>query len=102
LNPTVIRGAIHMDMDQLIGHGSKMPRDRDIVVYCDCPNEVSSARFALSLQKKGFTRVRPLLGGFEAWRKLDYPMDAWSAIAAISADVDAAAKLTENEPRKPV
>jgi 3-mercaptopyruvate sulfurtransferase SseA len=36
---------------------------------------VSSARVALSLHRKGVTRVRPLLGGIDAWRKLNYPLE---------------------------
>ena len=29
---------------------------------------------ALLLKRLGITRVRPLEGGLEAWRKLDYPI----------------------------
>jgi membrane protein DedA with SNARE-associated domain/rhodanese-related sulfurtransferase len=79
LDPAMIRGAIHLEADRLAGYANDMPRDRDIVVYCSCPNEVTSARAARLLQKKGFTRIRPLRGGIDAWRKLDYPLDAWSA-----------------------
>jgi 3-mercaptopyruvate sulfurtransferase SseA len=45
-----------------------------VIVYCSCPNEVSSARVALVLHRKGVTRVRPLLGGIDAWRELNYPL----------------------------
>jgi len=79
LNPTMIRGAIHVEADKIGSYGDTLPRDRDVVVYCSCPNEVTSARFALALQKKGFTRIRPLLGGIDAWRQLDYPLDPWTA-----------------------
>jgi membrane protein DedA with SNARE-associated domain/rhodanese-related sulfurtransferase len=40
----------------------------EVVVYCDCPNEVSAAVLARELRRRGFQRVRPLAGGFEAWR----------------------------------
>lgn len=40
----------------------------EVVVYCDCPNEASAATLARELQRRGFKRVRPLAGGFEAWR----------------------------------
>ncbi|WP_064746762.1 rhodanese-like domain-containing protein [Lysobacter antibioticus] len=43
------------------------PRD-EVVVYCDCPNEASAATLARELRRRGFKRVRPLAGGFEAWR----------------------------------
>ena len=41
--------------------------DREIVLYCNCPNEASAALAARALAKAGFTRVRPLAGGLDAW-----------------------------------
>jgi membrane protein DedA with SNARE-associated domain/rhodanese-related sulfurtransferase len=43
------------------------PRD-EVIVYCDCPNEASAALLARELKKRGFGRVRPLAGGFHAWK----------------------------------
>jgi membrane protein DedA with SNARE-associated domain/rhodanese-related sulfurtransferase len=71
----VIRGALHVTMDELRLRQQDIPRDRDIILYCDCPNEVSSARMALRLRQVGIVRVRPLLGGIEAWRERNYPTD---------------------------
>jgi membrane protein DedA with SNARE-associated domain/rhodanese-related sulfurtransferase len=77
-DPAIIRGAIHVAMDDLENRHHEFSRDREIIIYCDCPNEVSSAKTALLLRRKGFSRVRPLLGGIEAWRKANYPMDVWA------------------------
>ena len=74
-DPVVIRGALHVTMDELRLRHQDIPRDRDIVLYCDCPNEVSSARMALQLRQQGIVRVRPLQGGIEAWRERNYPTD---------------------------
>jgi rhodanese-related sulfurtransferase len=41
--------------------------DGDVVIYCACPNEASAANLARRLRARGFTRVRPLLGGLDAW-----------------------------------
>jgi rhodanese-related sulfurtransferase len=30
---------------------------------------------ALLLRKNGITRIRPLLGGLDAWRERGYPLD---------------------------
>jgi membrane protein DedA with SNARE-associated domain/rhodanese-related sulfurtransferase len=79
LDPLVIDGALHLEVDDLDLRRNEIPLDRDIVVYCSCPNEVTSARVALSLQRKGFARVRPLLGGIDAWRKNNYPTANWTA-----------------------
>ena len=39
----------------------------ECVVYCDCPDELSAAVLARALKARGFSRVRPLAGGFAAW-----------------------------------
>ena len=75
-DPVVIQGAIHVGTEEIESRLSELPKDRDIIVYCSCPNEVSSARLALRLKRKGFTRVRPLLGGIDAWREQKYPLEA--------------------------
>jgi membrane protein DedA with SNARE-associated domain/rhodanese-related sulfurtransferase len=41
--------------------------ENEVIVYCACPNEASAARVAKVLMQKGYTRVRPLLGGIDAW-----------------------------------
>jgi membrane protein DedA with SNARE-associated domain len=71
----LIQGALHMTMDEVERRQQEIPRDRDIILYCSCPNEVSSARVALRLQRKGISRVRPLLGGIDAWRGRNYPTE---------------------------
>lgn len=40
----------------------------EVIVYCECPNDASAAVVARKLKERGFTRVRPLAGGFDAWR----------------------------------
>lgn len=79
LDPSVISGAVHLDLDEFTKRHHEFPHDRDIIVYCSCPNEVSSARVALQFHRKGFTRVRPLLGGIDAWRNNKFPMEEWTA-----------------------
>jgi membrane protein DedA with SNARE-associated domain/rhodanese-related sulfurtransferase len=100
-NPLLIRGARHMTMEELKSHQSEFPRDRDIILYCSCPNEVSSARMALTLQRSGFVRVRPLLGGIDAWRERNYPLEMRAVVAnlpsaAPTSDEPAPAKITRS------
>jgi membrane protein DedA with SNARE-associated domain/rhodanese-related sulfurtransferase len=96
-DPVLIQGAVHLSMED-IEKLTDLPRDRDIIVYCSCPNEVSSARLALRLQRKGFTRVRPLLGGIDAWRELNYPTQPTAAVVA-SATVTASTNPRVAQPR---
>lgn len=56
-----------------------LPREQHqhgLVVYCDCPNEISAARVARQLQRAGFTNVRPLVGGLTAWEAAGLNVEA--------------------------
>ena len=62
-----IPGALVMDSAQIEARLRQLPTDRDIVFYCTCPNEASAAQVAKKLIELGYTRVRPLQGGLDAW-----------------------------------
>ena len=79
-DPAVIQGAIHLVLDEIEARRHEFPHDRDIIVYCSCPNEATAAKVALLLQRHGFTRVRPLLGGIDAWREGNHPMEVRTQI----------------------
>jgi membrane protein DedA with SNARE-associated domain/rhodanese-related sulfurtransferase len=49
-------------------------RDAEVVVYCSCPNEATAAVAAKHLKKAGFKKIRPLLGGIEAWVKAGHKL----------------------------
>ena len=80
--PYVIPGARHVGLDELAHCGHELPRDHDIIVYCSCPNEASSASVTLRLHRQGLMRVRPILGGIEAWHERCYPTERWPAAGA--------------------
>jgi membrane protein DedA with SNARE-associated domain/rhodanese-related sulfurtransferase len=84
-NPSVIIGAVHLDLAEFTKRHREFPHDRDIILYCSCPNEATSARVALQLHRRGFTRVRPLLGGIDAWRKNNFPMEDWTTTVITTA-----------------
>jgi 3-mercaptopyruvate sulfurtransferase SseA len=46
-------------------------------VYCarPCPNEVSEAVAAKHLSQAEFEKIRPLLGGIDAWVKAGQPLE---------------------------
>ena len=74
-DPRRLPGAVLFKPDTLVAEGDRIPRDRDIVLYCTCPSDATSARTALRLRNLGIYRVRPLHGGYEGWRKLGYPLE---------------------------
>jgi membrane protein DedA with SNARE-associated domain/rhodanese-related sulfurtransferase len=76
-DPFIIKGAMHLHLHELELRHVEIPRDRDVILYCSCPNEVTSARTAWLLQKRGITRVRPLGAGINAWRERQYPVERY-------------------------
>lgn len=62
-----IPGAITMSADTVDAVVLDTPLDGEVILYCSCPNEATAARVAKLLMNKGYSRVRPLTGGFDAW-----------------------------------
>ncbi|MCZ2156605.1 MAG: VTT domain-containing protein [Bryobacterales bacterium] len=71
-----VPGAIQILPEELSKRSGEIPRDRDIVLYCSCPNEATSARTAMRLQSRGIRRIRPLLGGFDGWVAAGLPVES--------------------------
>jgi rhodanese-related sulfurtransferase len=70
-----IPGARAMELTEVDRHLAQFPKDREIVFFCNCPNEASAASAAKVLMDLGYTRVRPLLGGIEAWIAAGHRVD---------------------------
>jgi membrane protein DedA with SNARE-associated domain/rhodanese-related sulfurtransferase len=87
-DPRFIPGALAIDIADLDERLGELAADREIVFYCSCPNEASAAAVARQLIDRGYTRVRPLLGGLEAWLDAGYEFEARPAITG---DADPAA-----------
>lgn len=75
LDPRSIPGALPIDIAEIDTAVARLPRDREIVLYCNCPSEASAAKVAQLLMKRGFTRVRPLAGGLDAWVSSGFAVD---------------------------
>jgi len=75
VNPRTVSTAVRISPDELSLRHAEIPRDREVVLYCTCPSEATSAKVAMELKKIGITRVRPLMGGLQAWENQGYPMD---------------------------
>ena|SRR5215210_1155571 len=69
-----IKGAVYVKLRRLktrlnMPPLKDVPRNREVVTYCACPNDESSIHAARVLLDAGFSRVRVLKGGWVNWKK---------------------------------
>jgi len=62
-----IAGAIRIIPDELDGQLADVPRGRQVVTCGASETDGQGERIAQELMRKGFTEVRPIRGGFEAY-----------------------------------
>jgi membrane protein DedA with SNARE-associated domain/rhodanese-related sulfurtransferase len=75
VDPRTVPTAMRISPDELPARHAEIPRDREIVLYCTCPSEATSAKVAMDLKGIGISKVRPLQGGLQAWLDHGYPLD---------------------------
>lgn len=73
--PFTLPGALQLAPERLSERHQEIPRDRDVVLYCTCPSEATAAKTAMQLHRLGIERVRPLRGGYDAWKAMGFPLD---------------------------
>lgn len=71
-DPRIVIGASLAELDHIDQAVHGVPLDRELVIYCNCPNEATSALAAKTLIGHGYKHVRPLQGGLDAWGKAGY------------------------------
>lgn len=74
-DPLTLPNALQIGPDELKQRQAMIPRDRDVVLYCTCPSEETSAKVALELRRLGVRRVRPLRGGLQGWKDAGYALE---------------------------
>ena len=62
-----ISGATVARVDDLRAAVAHWPKDQPIVTICSCPQDAGAIQAAQFLLNDGFTSVRPLRGGYDAW-----------------------------------
>jgi len=71
-----IKGAVSFPIDDDNKNPSKLPKNKLLIIYCDCAHEEDAITTANELKGKwGFTKVRTLKGGWSGWQKLGYPTE---------------------------
>ena len=95
LEPRRIPGARHGPLHAVALHVKDLPRDREIILYCSCPNEASAAQVAKLLMNSGFSKVRPLHGGLDAWIAAGFPVDDLTAAEQAALTSPAIVEITK-------
>ena len=83
----IIPGALMADLRGIDQELNQVPIDQDVVIYCSCPNEVSAAKAAKGLLMQGYRKVRPLLGGLDAWADAGYAIDRVASSEPVALEV---------------
>jgi membrane protein DedA with SNARE-associated domain/rhodanese-related sulfurtransferase len=82
-HPLAIPGSVRIDPRHI--EDVEISPEREVVLYCACPGEFTSARAAIALKQKGIDHVRPLAGGLQAWRDSGFPVTSDVRIAQLTA-----------------
>jgi rhodanese-related sulfurtransferase len=71
-----IKGAISFPWEMELKNPGKLPKDKTLILYCDCGHEEDSMDVANQLKKKwSYTNLKILEGGWSKWQELGHPID---------------------------
>lgn len=67
IDDRTIPGAVAIELKRLPEDLGALADGRELVVFCDCPEDASAVAAARALLSAGLPRVRVLAGGLDAW-----------------------------------
>jgi rhodanese-related sulfurtransferase len=67
IDDRAVPGAVGITYGELDDRLAELQAARELVVFCDCPNDETAIAAARLLAKAGLPRVRVLAGGIAAW-----------------------------------
>jgi membrane protein DedA with SNARE-associated domain/rhodanese-related sulfurtransferase len=82
LDPWQIPRSLHIVPGEISKRVHELPLDRDVILYCTCPNDASAAQVAGWLIRSGRPRARTLHGGLPAWREAGNPLESILPVAS--------------------
>ena len=70
-----IAGAVRIEPEEFSARYQEfLPRDKQIIAYCTCEDEITSADVAQDLRRHGY-QAFALKGGYAAWEEAGYPTE---------------------------
>jgi 3-mercaptopyruvate sulfurtransferase SseA len=71
-----VKGAINFPWAPDLKSPEKLPKNKMLILYCDCSHEEDSTDTAKQLMEKwGYTNLRILEGGWANWQNAGYPIE---------------------------
>ena len=67
-----LKGAISLPGYEVEKRISELPKDKQIITYCACSAEQTSAGSVIQLRQQGYKNAVALLGGIQAWKDAGY------------------------------
>jgi rhodanese-related sulfurtransferase len=73
----IIVGATRIPPRELLENPSLIPKEKDSVVYCTCPDDKTSRVISRRAQAMHFLRMKFLKGGLAGWKAKGYPVERY-------------------------
>jgi len=73
----IIIGATMIAPKDLLANPSLIPKEKDSVVYCTCPDDKTSRLILHRAHAMHFLRIKFLKGGLAGWKARGYPVERY-------------------------
>jgi rhodanese-related sulfurtransferase len=74
----IIPGAKRIPPREVLENPSLVPKDKDSIVYCTCPDDKTSRAVLDRVLAVHLSRVKFLKGGLAAWKARGYPVERYN------------------------
>jgi rhodanese-related sulfurtransferase len=73
----IILGATRIAPKDLLANPALIPKEKDSVVYCTCPDDKTSRLILHRAHAMHFLRIKFLKGGLAGWKARGYPVERY-------------------------
>jgi rhodanese-related sulfurtransferase len=73
----MIPGSIRIPPKEILANPSLIPKEKDAVVYCTCPNDKTSWIVVRRAAEQQITRIRVLKGGLAGWKAKGFDVEPY-------------------------
>lgn len=73
----IIPGAKRLSPEEVIKNPSLIPKEKESIVYCTCPDDKTARAIVRRALAMSFSKVKLLKGGLEAWKAKGYPVEPY-------------------------